>query len=924
MSDLFQTSEDLRSFLANAADGAAAYAADPDFTALWASDSLAELLGFSGQPAERFLTRERIHPNDLLWVARVVRPAAEARCPFSVEFRLLRADNRPLRVKVRGVPTGELYQNRWPVFCQLYTVLPQGELVPESAVEQYRQIQEVYDDQPCPLLWLSPGNDPEIRYVNLAGIRLLGYPDRDRFLRTASFRLADYLPPEDLAEAVSALSSLTQAEDQVLFSCRIRDAAGTTRWMSAVAQMRRALSGKLLIHCIFSDITRQKLAELDTLRRYQTEVDFLSATQSEALMGKLWANISRDKLLDVAESRDLSPLEPSGSYTEVVRRTAALCASGEMAGQLTRAFSPAALQALFASGQTSRTMEYRRRTANGSIRWVRTYAKLYRDVESGDTMGFVYTYDIDQERTSAAIINRLVDMEFGFLGLLNVKDRKLTCYRNGQLEAQLQVDHVIDYEEELERFVLRFIIDEQREAARRAFRLSAIRRGLRTDDSYNLSFSVLENGQIRRKRWRMAYLDDTHTTILFTRSDITGLFRVQERQKQVLQTALDRAEQASAAKSEFLSRMSHEIRTPMNAIIGMNALAAQSLRDPAQAAACIAKVDNSARYLLSLINDILDMSRIESGKLALKEGDIYLSRFLRDIDTICQEQAAERKVDYRSELPLLPDGPYRGDGMKLRQVLINLVANAIKFTPPGGSVRLSVRQEPSRGAVPWMRFTVTDTGIGISPEFQRRMFRPFEQADTGTTSAYGGTGLGLAISKNLVELMGGRITAESAPGKGSRFTVRVPLPLPEPPAPDAAVHLLPPSSLPDLAGRRCLLAEDHPLNAEIARRLLEARGMAVDTAANGREALDAFSRSPTGFYDLVLMDIRMPVMDGLAAARAIRRLERPDAASVPILAMSANAFEEDRETSRAAGMNAHLAKPVEPAELYDTIGAFMK
>ena len=223
-----------------------------------------------------------------------------------------------------------------------------------------------------------------------------------------------------------------------------------------------------------------------------------------------------------------------------------------------------------------------------------------------------------------------------------------------------------------------------------------------------------------------------------------------------------------------------------------------------------------------------------------------------------------------------------------------------------------------------MRFTVTDTGIGISPEFQRRMFRPFEQADTGTTSAYGGTGLGLAISKNLVELMGGRITAESAPGKGSRFTVRVPLPLPEPPAPDAAVHLLPPSSLPDLAGRRCLLAEDHPLNAEIARRLLEARGMAVDTAANGREALDAFSRSPTGFYDLVLMDIRMPVMDGLAAARAIRRLERPDAASVPILAMSANAFEEDRETSRAAGMNAHLAKPVEPAELYDTIGAFMK
>ena len=399
-------------------------------------------------------------------MARAVRSSAETRQAFSLEFRLLRSDSQPLLVKVRGVPTDELYQGRWPVFYQLYTVLPQGEVVPESTVEQYRQIQTVYDDQPCPLLWLSPGRDLEIRYINLAGIHLLGYPDRDCFLRTASFRLADYLHPEDLAQAVSALSDLAQAEDQVLFSCRIRDAAGATRWMSGAAQLRPALSGKLLIHCVFSDVTRQKLAELDTLRRYQTEVDFLSATQSETLTGKLWANISRDTLLDVAESRDLSPLEPSGSYTEVVRRTAALCASDEMSGQLTHAFSPAALQALFASGQASRTMEYRRRAADGSIRWVRTYAKLYRDVESGDTMGFVYTYDIDQERTSTAIINRLVEMEFGFLGLVNVKDRKLTCYRNGQLEVQLQVDHVIDYEEELELFILRFIIDEQRDAAR--------------------------------------------------------------------------------------------------------------------------------------------------------------------------------------------------------------------------------------------------------------------------------------------------------------------------------------------------------------------------------------------------------------------------------------------------------------------------
>ena len=527
-------------------------------------------------------------------------------------------------------------------------------------------------------------------------------------------------------------------------------------------------------------------------------------------------------------------------------------------------------------------------------------------------------------------------------------------------------------------------------------------------------------------------------------------------QTQALSDALNAAEEANRAKTAFLSNMSHEIRTPMNAIIGMSAIAAQSVGDDKQVADCLSKIGVSSRFLLALINDILDMSRIESGKMLLKSETILMEDFLNGVTSICYAQAAAKKINFECIVDPGLDDYYIGDAMKLQQVLINILSNAVKFTGPGGKVAFSASQRRRTKNDAILRFIINDTGTGMSEDFLPHIFEPFSQESTGTTALFGGTGLGLAISKNIVDLMDGQITVRSIKGLGSEFTVDVKLGITEeeklrhnrktmPPQfsnlrtlvvdddvavcesavatlkemgvkaqwvesgreavekvkallkagghydiilidwkmPDmdgietarrirgvmgpnvtiiimtaydwiaieheakaAGVNLL--MSKPmfksslisafsrvlgeqgekaqqgstvdyDFAGRRILLAEDNAINTEVAVMLLKKKGFVVDTVENGLRALELYSKSEPGYYDAILMDIRMPLMDGLVAANNIRHLSNDDAKTIPIVAMTANAFDDDIEKSRAAGMNAHLSKPIEPERLFQTL-----
>lgn len=384
----------------------------------------------------------------------------------------------------------------------------------------------------------------------------------------------------------------------------------------------------------------------------------------------------------------------------------------------------------------------------------------------------------------------------------------------------------------------------------------------------------------------------------------------------VMRLKLEKAEETSRAKSDFLSKMSHEIRTPMNAIIGLTNLALLTGEATPSIQEDLNKIDSSAKFLLSLLNDVLDMSKIDSQKMQLTEAPLDMDEVVGQLEDMFKLQAAEKHIHLRFDCSLSHRW-YLGDAMRLSQVLTNLLSNAYKFTPEGGNIILSIQEEAGSGGTVQLRFSVQDTGCGIAAEDMGRIFHSFEQGKNRSSSG-AGTGLGLPISQNLVQLMGGELQVESTVGKGSVFRFSIPLPLSEEPAGQTQE-----ATAASLAGLRILLAEDNDINAEIAIELLKLEGVAVDRVENGQAALEQFIAYPDGYYNLILMDINMPVMDGLTATEHIRALNRPDAKTIPILAMTANTFQEDREKATAAGMDGFLSKPFDVSQLYDALRAFV-
>ncbi len=387
--------------------------------------------------------------------------------------------------------------------------------------------------------------------------------------------------------------------------------------------------------------------------------------------------------------------------------------------------------------------------------------------------------------------------------------------------------------------------------------------------------------------------------------------RFEENEK--LEAELLTAEESGRIKTRFLASVSHEMRTPMNAIIGLATLALQSPSLEPDTKERLTKIRLSAQHMMGLITNVLMMNRVVSNSLTLEEAPFSLSGMLNEVNVIAKNQCEEKGLTYHSSVEGQMDDTFSGDEDKLKQALQSLLDNAVKFTPAGGEVTFTAEQTGSVENKRTLRFTIRDTGIGIDREAIPNLFTAFAQEDSA--AGYGGSGLGLATAKSIAEKMDGDIAVASEKNAGSAFTVTVTLTAAEQQElPEAGNH-----EEVSLEGRHILIVEDIELNAEIVADLLDLEGATTDWAENGQVAVEKFSQNPPNTYDAILMDLRMPVMDGLAATRIIRALDRPDAKTVPILALSANAFEEDVQHSLEAGMNAHLAKPADPDHLYGAI-----
>ena len=394
-----------------------------------------------------------------------------------------------------------------------------------------------------------------------------------------------------------------------------------------------------------------------------------------------------------------------------------------------------------------------------------------------------------------------------------------------------------------------------------------------------------------------------------------------EQKNVALQLAVQRETKANLAKREFLFNMSHDIRTPMNAIIGFTALAQTHIDDRGQVEDYLKKISVSSQHLLSLINDVLDMSRIESGKVTLEAKPVHLPELVHELRDIVQAVVSEKDLSLTLDTVGVENEDVIADPLRLEQILINVLANAVKFTPDGGQISLWIVQKDTAPAgYADFEFHIKDNGIGMSEEFQKHIFEQFARERTSTVSKIQGTGLGMAITKSLVDMMGGRITVKSEQGKGSEFTISLRFPIGE-----AKTEQTPPAAKASAsAGKKLLVVEDNELNLEIASTLLKEAGFAVDTAENGKIAVEKVEAASADRYDLILMDIQMPEMDGYEATRRIRALPDTKKAALPIVAMTANAFEDDRKNALRAGMNGHIAKPLDIQKLFQVLSELLK
>lgn len=989
-----------------------------------------------------------IHPNDRRKVDYLVECQLEETGECAVEYRMKKKDGSYIWIHNLGKKT--LAKDFSPVLMSVCI----------DITEQKRaqsEVMQLYNNIPGAVFRCRFDTAFSIIDANDGLFEFIGYT-RDEFAALGN-KMSTVIYPEDLRNMREKINVQLQHGNTIHNENRLICKNGEVKWISINAQLFVEEDGEKYFYCVFVDISEQKQLQDRANELYEKELIYFAelASAEGCIQGRL--NVTKNKMENYLSTSEVAIASVGDTYDSVMENLANSAVDDVYGNEIRASLKRKNVLNDFSIGKMDYHFEFLRHRNDGSVFWSSTSMRSFLNPETGDIIVFFYTLDVTEQKLREQLLKRITEQDYDVITDIDMihDTHKLVAFKK---DDQCIIPQKGKFQKEIHLISDRYVDEAGKEVYLRNLDYTYMKKELADKDVYSFIIEMKDHDQVRIKRFKLFYINRELGRICMTRTDVTDVVHQEQKQKDKLAAALVAAEQANAAKSDFLSRMSHEIRTPMNAIIGMSTIAAQSIGNDELVADCISKIGISSRFLLSLINDILDMSRIESGKMLLKNEKIPTEEFLGGINTICYAQAVSKNVEFECVIDPVLDDYYIGDAMKLQQVLINILSNAIKFTKEHGKVTFSVTQRKKVKEMAVLRFVINDTGIGMSEEFMQHIFEPFSQESTGNTSLYGGTGLGLAISKSIVDMMGGKIFVRSIKGIGTEFTVDVNLGVAEEeklrhrlkkedynfshlktlvvdddvavcesaivtlkeigvnaqwvdsgrkaiarvqalwekgkyydmilidwkmPEMDgietarrirrivgedvtiiiitaydwavieheaklAGVNLL--MSKPmfkssfisafsralgekeeqeklsekvhyDFTGKRILLAEDNRINTEVAVMLLEDKGFAVDTVENGLKALEVFSKSEEGQYDAILMDIRMPLMDGLTAANNIRHLSNKDAEKIPIIAMTANAFEDDIEKSKMAGMNAHLAKPIDPERLYQTLYDFI-
>ena len=621
-------------------------------------------------------------------------------------------------------------------------------------------------------------------------------------------------------------------------------------------------------------------------------------------------------------------LQEEGTVDGFFRAIASHIPDPQKAREFTAKYScQQALQA-FSRGQTHLEEEFPVRLTCGDLQWTKAFINLMQNPSTGDIEGVSNSTNITSRKKSEAVIELITREKFDYIGILNLEQQTFE-YMNIQIEVPGARLHQKQDALTAWQYIRSFFPDQKsREHFDQCMSLPNIKARMQEEDEYIFTYQLQQPQGLFIKQLQYSWFDRISGEVLVAQSDITTSTRQEQDRLRQTQAALQTAERANRAKTEFVSRISHDIRTPLSAISNMTDFALEDINNPEKLKNDLLKIRTSNEFLLSLINDILDISKIDSGKMEFNPEPYTYPEYITRLKNMFEPLCAQKNIQFLIQPRPQKVGTMLADKIRINQITLNIISNAIKYTPPGGTVTyISHSRELPAGQV-LFSFEIKDTGIGMSEAFQKTMFDPFTQEHDNPRRPQGttGTGLGLSIVKHIVSQMGGTLTVKSQLGYGTSIICAIPFPnadlLPQAPTPAPAPGVDSAAQVVSLHGR-VLLAEDNKINTEIAQRILTSFGLKVEQAANGLEVVEAFKSSAPGTFGCILMDIQMPFLNGYEATAAIRDLRRPDAKTIPILAMTADAFAEAVTRSRQAGMNEHVTKPLNPAHLRQVLSKYL-